>query len=197
MKLRQKLATGMLLGAIASSLAFTTANAFAAERSKGRFDTNGDSAIDLTEATAAATAKAEKHLIKLDTDLDSLVSLDEYLADERASRDLTTYAEDIVECVSQMKEDSGDDTINIPNVSDFTSPEQRFSTTDTSSDSYIDLAEAIERSVSKATANFTAQDANADGLVTKEESKAYRSNNKSTRQAVKTCINDVTTEAAF
>ena len=192
MKTNQKIAAGLLFGAVLTSLTVTASNAFAAGR--GSADTNGDGAIDLAEATAVATAKAEKRFESLDTDVDGFVTFEEYTASDRGSRDLTEYAQDIVDCVAQLKEDLGSETIVVPSVDDFKSPQERFDGVDTNLDGVVELSEAIAKAVSKATDKFNAQDTDLDGLVTKEERKAYKREHRGTKKAIKQCIDEVTSE---
>ncbi|NMP29976.1 hypothetical protein HII17_00255 [Thalassotalea sp. M1531] len=194
MKIKQKFATGLLFGAIVTSLAVTSANVIAKERGRGNADTNGDMAIDISEAIAAATTKTEKRFETLDADLDGAVSLDEYLANDRSGRDLTDYAQDIVDCVADIKDESGSETIVVPEVESFQTPEQRFSNVDANADGVIELSEAIDHATTKATEKFNTMDTDLDGLVTKEERQAHRENFRGTHKAIKECIDLVTSE---
>lgn len=192
MKINQKIAVGLLAGAILTSLTVTANNAFA--RGHGSADTNGDGAVDLAETLVAATAKVEARFEKLDTDVDGFVTFTEFTASERASLDLTEYAQDIVDCVAQLKADYESDTIVVPSVEDFKSPQEKFDANDANLDGVIELNEAVDKSVTKATDKFNTLDADLDGLVTTEEHKAYRSEHRGTKKAIKQCIGDVTAD---
>jgi len=194
MKTNQKFATGILAGAILMSLTMAATNAFAGPGMRSSADTNGDMAIDLTEAIAAATTKAERRFEKLDTDVDGFVTFEEFTASERASTDLTEYAQEIVDCVAQLKADYESDTIVVPSVDDFSSPQEKFDAIDSNLDGVIELSEATDKAVTKATEKFNTLDTDLDGLVTKEERKANRSEHRGTKRATKQCIAEITAE---
>ncbi|REL25746.1 hypothetical protein DXX93_03700 [Thalassotalea euphylliae] len=180
----------ILTASLALSLALT-ANLTHAKHRGGSIDNNGDGSIELSEAIAAASAKAERKFTRLDTDEDGLVSFEEFSASKSGSRDLTLYAQEIVDCVADLKAELGSDTIVVPSVDDFSTPQERFDSKDSNSDTFIDLDEATAAANAKATERFTAMDADADGFVTKEERKAFRSERAGTKRALKTCISEV------
>lgn len=157
-----------------------------------RIDADGSGTIELQEMIDAGLAKTAKRFEKVDTDADGFISLDEYLAARRdGAVDLSLYADDIVACVEEAKLE--DDTIEVPDASDFLSPEDRFNAKDTDSDGFISLAEAEASATAKATTKFTNLDADADGSVTTEELEAARGTGRSsTRKAIKACIDEVT-----
>ncbi len=157
-----------------------------------RIDTDGSGTIELQEMIDAGLAKTAKRFGKVDSDADGFISLDEYLAARRdGAVDLSIYADDIVACVQDAALE--DDTIEVPDVSDFMSPEDRFNSKDTDADGFISLAEAEANATTKATTKFTNLDTDADGSVTTEELQAAKgSGRSSTRKAIKACIEEVT-----
>ena len=157
-----------------------------------RIDTDGSGTIELQEMIDAGLAKTEKRFAKVDTDVDGFISLDEYLAARRdGAVDLSIYADEIVACVQEAALE--DDTIEVPEASDFMSPEDRFNSKDTDEDGFISLEEAQASATDKATTKFTALDTAADGSVTTEELQAAKgSGRSSTRKAIKACIEEVT-----
>ena len=183
---KQILATSLVL-----SLSFTVNLANAKHRG-GNADTNGDGSIELNEAIAVATAKAERKFNRVDADEDNLISFDEFSQSKGGSRDLTLYAQEIVDCVSDLKEELGNATIVIPSVDDFSTPQERFDSKDSNSDTFIDLEEVTTAATDKATERFEATDSDADGFVTKAERKAFRNERAGTKRALKTCIIEVT-----
>ena len=194
---QNKISSALYLIVMISTLSFVSINTIAAERNgqhRNTVDTNEDGAVDLNEMIAAATAKAEQHFSNKDTDSDGFVSFEEYTASGRGAVDLTLYAEEIVQCVSDLKEELGSDTIQVPSEDQFTSPEDKFNAVDTNGDAAIDLTEAIEKATENATNKFALLDADNDGLVTKEEKRTHHASHKGTRRAIKKCIAEVTSE---
>ena len=198
MTMKNKISTAVFLGITLGFVGLNISSAVASERGArdgggyGRFDTNQDGAIDLDEMIAAATAKVERRFNAKDSDQDGFVSFEEFTASGRAAIDLTEYAEEIVQCVADLKEELGSETIQVPSVSDFTSPQEKFDALDANLDGLIELSEATDKAIEKATAKFAILDADGDGLVTKEEKRAYAEAHKGTKRAIKHCIKEVT-----
>lgn len=159
-----------------------------------RIDTNGDGMIELTEATDAAVARVAKFFDHVDTDASGTVDFTEFSETRRGGTDLTVYADEIVQCVADVKEELGSTTIQVPTADMFLSPEDKFAMRDTDGDELITVAEAEASAAAKATEKFTNNDADADGFVTKEEMKAGRMENKGTKRVVRNCIKEVTEE---
>ncbi|WP_199610992.1 EF-hand domain-containing protein [Flocculibacter collagenilyticus] len=155
-----------------------------------KVDTNQDGMLDLTEMTTAAQLKAEKKLERVDADDNGSVSFEEYTATRRGGADLTEYAEDIIQCVTDLKEELGSTTIQIPSVDDFKTPQARFDSKDTNSDGMIDLSEAQAAATAKATEKFEKLDADEDELVTKTEIRDHHQQFKGTKRAMKHCIKE-------
>lgn len=195
MTLLNKASFALYLCVIIGLLNVSISNAFAAGAERAKKDTNGDGAIDLTEMIDAATAKTERRFDRKDADDDGLVTFDEYIASGRASTDLTLYADEIIECVADLKEELGSETIQVPSVDDFKTPQEKFDSVDSDLDGMVTLDEAILNATNKATMKFNLLDADEDGLVTKEEKRALHSENKGTRKALKQCIDEVTTDS--
>ena len=116
--------------------------------------------FELQEMIDASLNKVAKRFERADADANGEISLEEYLAARReGALDLSLYAEEIVECVENVKLDTGDDTIEVPAVSDFLSPEDKFAAKDTDDDGVITLAEAEANAQAKATEKFNNLDA--------------------------------------
>lgn len=197
---KNKITTSLFLGLTLTFVGLNISNAVAQDRGGrdgggfNRADTNQDGAIDLDEMIAAATAKVEGKFESKDTDLDGFITFEEFTASGRAGTDLTEYAEDIVQCVADLKEELGSETIQVPAVEDFKSSQEKFDALDVNLDGQIELAEAIDKAVEKATEKFATLDADDDGFVTPEEKKAHAEAHKGTRRAIKHCIKEVTEE---
>ena len=195
---KNKITTSLFLGLTLTFVGLNISSAMAEERAGGRSggfsnaDTNQDGALDLDEMIAAATAKVERKFSDKDTDEDGFVTFEEFTASGRGALDLTEYAEDIVQCVADLKEELGSETIQVPSVDDFKSPQEKFNALDTNSDGVVELTEATDAAAAKATEKFETLDADDDGLVTQEEKKAHAEAHKGTRRAIKTCIKEVT-----
>lgn len=158
-----------------------------------RIDTDGSGTVELQEMIDASLAKVAKRFESADTDADGYISLEEYLAARRdGALDLSLYADEIVACMEEAKLE--DDTIVVPEASDFLSPEDKFAAKDTDSDGFISLEEAETSATAKATEKFTALDTDADGSVTQEEMQAAREEKRPTRKALKACIDEVTSD---
>ena len=202
LSVKNKITTSLFLGLTLTFVGLNVSNAVAQERGDrngggraGGFnsaDTNQDGALDLDEMIAAATTKVETKFSEKDTDQDGFVTFDEFTASGRASLDLTEYAVDIVQCVSDLKEELGSETIQVPAVEDFKSPQEKFDDIDTNLDGLVELTEAIDAATAKASEKFQTLDTDEDGLVTKEEKKAHAEAHKGTRRAIKTCIKEIT-----
>ena len=128
-----------------------------AKRGHGKFDridTNGDGVIELTEMTNAALTKAERKFNRIDADSDGQITFDEFTATRRGGTDLSEHAEEIVQCVADLKESLGSETIQVPSVDKFKSPQEQFDGIDANSDGVIDLTELQSSAVTKATDKF-------------------------------------------
>lgn len=157
-----------------------------------RADENADGVLSLAEMTANVDAKAEKKLSKKDADENGSLSLTEFSTNRRGEvRDLTDIADEIVQCVTDLKAEEGNEDIVVPTADQFQSPEDRFNAIDTSGDGEIDLTELQDAGLAKATDRFNAMDADENGEVSQEEFVAAHKSSHATRKAVRQCVNEI------
>ena len=109
-----------------------------AEDAFTRLDTDLSGTLSLEELTVPAAAKAENKFTRKDTDADGFLTFDEATAG-REPVDHSDIAEDIASCVEEVKEETGNDAIVVPDPANYQSPQERFDAKDTSGDSLIDL----------------------------------------------------------
>ena len=158
-------------------------------------DENSDGVLVLSELTANIDARAEKLLEKKDADENGSLSLAEFSTNRRGEvRDLSGIAEEIVQCVTDLKAESGDENIQVPSVDDFQSPEQHFNALDTSVDGALDLAELQAGGLNKATAKFNHMDADEDGQVSQEEFAAAHLVKQASKKAIRECVHQINDE---
>lgn len=160
-----------------------------------RLDTSGDGVIDSTELTAKALEKSEKIFDHKDADDDGFLSFEEASTTRRgAAQDHSDIADDIVQCVADLKEETGNDSIIVPSADKFDSPEDKFNAADTSGDGVLDLSEAQAKATEKAETGFALMDADSNGQVTLEEFTAHNQSKHATRRAVRQCIQELSAE---
>ncbi len=163
-----------------------------ADKMFARLDTNADGELSLTELTDPAAAKAEKKLSRKDTDEDGALSLTEFQQNRHGNVvDLSAIADEIVQCVADLKAETGDDNIVVPSADSFMSSEARFAAIDSDEDGGIDLAELEDAMLSNATDAFTAMDADEGGAVSNDEFTAHKATRKATKKAIRLCVEDI------
>lgn len=157
-----------------------------------RLDTNEDEVLSLTELMEPTAAKAEKLLGKKDADDNGALSLTEFQTNRHGnSVDLSAIADEIVQCVTDLKADTGNDNIVIPSADSFSSSEDRFAALDSNDDGGVDLTELEASMQDKASNGFTAMDADEDGAVSKDEFTAHHASRKATKHAIRECVRDI------
>lgn len=172
------------------------------ERASGRFerrinrkferlDADGDGVLVLDELLSPALEKAEQRFDRKDADDDGFLTFEEATSGDREPRDLSDIAEDIAQCVADIKAETGNENIIVPDPDNYLSPQEKFDAADTSGDGVIDLTEALTKVEAKVTEGFAETDTNDDGQVTLEEFTAKAQSRKATRRAVRSCINDL------
>lgn len=160
-----------------------------------RMDTDGDGFLSLDEMTANIVTKAEKMLARKDTDEDGVISLEEYMANRQgAAIDLSDIAGEIVQCVEDVKAETGDENIIVPDADHFKSPEDRFADVDTSGDGLIDVTEIEAHLMTKTTNAFDTMDTDEDGLVSQDEFKTQHGSRRATRGVIRGCVAELTAE---
>ncbi|MFT5162414.1 MAG: Ca2+-binding EF-hand superfamily protein [Alteromonadaceae bacterium] len=157
-----------------------------------RLDTNEDGVLSLTEMTDPVANKADKKLSRKDGDEDGVLSLAEFQQNRHGNTsDLSAIADEIVQCVADVKAESGDDNIVVPTADHFISSEDRFAAIDSNEDGAIDLAELEVSMLSKAENDFNTTDADEDGEVTQAEFDAQKAVHRATKKAIRGCVQDI------
>jgi Ca2+-binding EF-hand superfamily protein len=208
-KITKRLNIALLAGLVASTTVLCIPQAMAEDRGgrkggqqgpKGdrsakvfaRMDVNEDGVLSLNELTDPTAAKAEKMLTRKDTDENGSLSLEEYQQNRHGNAiDLSAIADEIVQCVTDMKAQSGNESIVVPTADSFMSKEDKFNALDTSTDGAIDLVELQSAGLIKATAAFANMDADADGAVTSDEFNATNQRRRATKKAIRQCVHDI------
>lgn len=156
-----------------------------------RIDADTSGALTLDEMLANIDTRAQKKLNRADTDVSSEIELTEFLAKKRHQTDLSAYAADIVECVQDAQDESGDTNIVVPTADKFASPETKFADLDTDLSGGLSLSEITTAITTHKTDAFNDMDTNNSNDVTVEEFTAYFESRKATRIAVKACIDEL------
>lgn len=190
----------VIAGFITTATALSISQSIAFERGQhrgnggfDRLDVNADAVLSLDEMTAGAQSKAEHMLARKDSDEDGFLTLEEFQQGRNGViADYSDLADEIVQCVADLQAENAD--IVVPDADNFLSPEDKFAALDTSGDELVDSDELTAAKVAKATEKFTNLDTDEDGSVTEEEYQAAKVSRSATRQAVRQCISDVTTE---
>jgi Ca2+-binding EF-hand superfamily protein len=209
-KISKRINVAILAGIVATSAVLTAPSALADRGGKRggpkgdrggeqrlakmfeRMDENSDGVLTLAEMTAKVDAKAEKMLSKKDADEDGVLSLEEFSTNKRGEvRDLSDIADEIVQCVADLKEESGNADIQVPTADSFKSPQARFDGLDSSADGALDLAELQAGGLAKASDRFAKTDADENGEVTIEEFGAAHKAHRATKRAVRQCVHEI------
>ncbi|SFD53986.1 EF-hand domain-containing protein [Pseudoalteromonas denitrificans] len=164
-----------------------------AEQKFNRLDVDQSGELTISEMTDPTIAKAELKITQKDTDQDGTLSLEEFSQTRSGDNlDLSTIANEIVLCVTDLKAEVGDDNIVIPSADSFVSKADRFNTIDTSADGFIDLAELEASMLNKATSVFSATDTDISDSISLEEFTASSDTHKATKKAIRQCIHELT-----
>ncbi|PCI61711.1 MAG: hypothetical protein COB35_05685 [Gammaproteobacteria bacterium] len=157
-----------------------------------RLDTNEDGVLSLDEMTAPVPTKAEKLFNFKDKDDDGLLTLAEFIQNRRGERlDLSDVADEIVQCVSDLKAETENEDIIVPDADHFMSPTDKFAQLDTSVDGFIDLAELETSKLTKVTEMFSTMDSDENGEVTKDEYKTTLKSFWATKRAIRQCVSEI------
>lgn len=157
-----------------------------------RIDVNEDGLITLAEMTDPQAAKAEKKIARKDQDEDGVLSAEEMQRNRHGNAvDLSAIADEIIQCVSDIKETTSNDAIIVPSADSFLSAEERFAAVDTSEDGFVDLAELTASMTDKATAKHAAMDADESTDVDADEFKAAHAQKKATKGAIRQCVREI------
>ncbi len=160
-----------------------------------RIDTNQDGQLSLDELTAPALSKVEKRLTNKDIDEDGFLSFEEFQQTRNGTMtDLSDIADEIVQCVSDIKTETANDDITVPSTDKFMSPADKFSAIDTSADNLISLEELQAKVTDKVAAAFLIMDQDADGFVSEAEFDAAKAKNRATKSAIRQCVDELSSD---
>jgi len=169
-----------------------------ADRGAGSFiriDVDQDGQLSLDELIAPAMSKIEKRLAQKDNDEDGFISFDEFEQTRNGSLiDLSDIADDIVQCVADVKAETGNDDIVVPTADKFMSPADKFAAIDTSIDGLLSLEELQAKVTASVTASFLIMDQDADGFVSEEEYNLAKTKRRATKSAIRQCIDELSSD---
>jgi hypothetical protein len=206
LKVNKNLMTIGIIGAISATLLLTAIEAQAKGNRQGaksnpeaafnRLDADGNGLVSLDELLTPALNRAENGFIKKDSDADSFLTFDEWTANNERP-DLSVIAYEIVQCVADIKAETGNDNIVVPDPGLFLSALDKFDNADTSGDGVLDLAEVQAAVTSKVETKFSHMDTDLSADVTLDESTAHQMRYHSSRRAVKSCVDELSGEELF
>jgi len=192
----------VLAGILATTiLSMSQAAAFerGGQRGVGGFmhmDVDQDGLLSLEELTAPMMARSMKKFSRKDSDEDSFLTLEEYQQSSRSGTavNLTDIANELVQCVSDIKAASGDVNITVPTTDRFLSVEEKFTNLDTNNDEVISLDEIQAKVTDKMALAFITMDLDADNSVSEDEFNAANIVRSATKQAIRQCIDEINTD---
>lgn len=160
-----------------------------------RIDVNQDGQLSLDELTTPAISKVEKMLAQKDSDEDGFISFEEFQQTRNGTlTDLSAIADDIVQCVTDIKAETGNDDIIVPSADNFMSPAEKFAAIETSGDNFISLEELQAKVTSKVAAAFLIMDQDADGFINEDEFTATKTTRSATKGAIRQCVDELNSE---
>ncbi len=133
---KKNIITGIIGSIVATTAILSISQANAFERgdkgNKGerrgnafiRIDFDQSGALSLEELLAPKLARAETRFTSLDIDEDSLISFEEFSQRSTDKPELSEIAAEIVQCVIDIKADTENDNIIVPDQDKFISIEQ-------------------------------------------------------------------------
>lgn len=198
----------LIIALTAATSCVVTSMAVAHERGKGRnttedgrrghaqfvrIDSNADGFLQFDELLLPVLNKTAARFNRKDADQDGFLTFAEATG-EREPRDLSVIAGEIVQCVADLKADTGNELIIVPDASQFKSPEQKFANADTSGDELLELAEVQAVAQSKVEKAFSAMDSDGDGQISMDEFKAHKQIRHATHRAIKNCVEEIQAE---
>lgn len=200
---KKNIITIVIGGIVASTalLSISQANAFERGGKRGggqvfqALDVNQDSLLSLNEMLTPALARAETRLTTKDTDEDGVISFEEFIATKDGTKtDLSDIADEIVQCVADLKAETENENIEVPSPDQFMSLDDKFAELDTSGDGFIDLTELQDRVTEKVNDKFTMKDVDQDGFLDMGEFNKRNSSKGATRRAIRHCIAEITSD---
>jgi hypothetical protein len=206
LKVNKDLMSIGIIGAISATLLLTAMESQAKGNRKGakstlasafnRQDADADGLLSLDEMLTPALNRAENGFIKKDSDADSFLTFDEWTGDKERV-DLSIIADEIVQCVADIKAETGNDNIVVPDPGLFLSALDKFDNADTSGDGVLDLSEVQAAVISKVETRFSHMDTDLSADVALEEFTNHKMRYHSSRRAVKSCIDELSEEELF
>jgi Ca2+-binding EF-hand superfamily protein len=208
LKVNKNLMTIGIIGAISATLLLTAMESQAKGNRKGAKSTlaaafnrldadgDGDGLLSLDEMLTPALNRAENEFIKKDSDADSFLTFDEWTGDNERV-DPSVIADEIVQCVADIKAETGNDNIVVPDPGLFLSALDKFDNADTSGDGVLDLSEVQAAVTSKVETRFSHMDTVLSADVSLDEFTDHKMRYHSSRRAVKSCIDELSEEELF
>lgn len=201
-KITKKLNPVLLTAFFATTAVLSIAQANAFERGGHRgaggfntIDANQDGQLSLDELTTPQLSKAERKFNQKDGDDNGLISFEEFQQTRHGTMaDLSDIANEIVQCVADIKAETANDDIVVPTADKFMSPAEKFATTDTSGDGFITLEELQDKVIEKVAASFLMMDQDADGIINEDEYNAAKAIMKATKSTIRQCIEELNSE---
>ncbi len=178
-------------------LAMSPATAFERGGHKGtggftRMDIDLDGLLSLEEMTAPIIKKSTRKFTRKDTDEDGFLTLEEFQQRRNGTAvNLAEIADDLIQCVSDLKEESGDDNIMLPTADQFISVEDKFANMDTNSDGVISLEELQANITDRLAMTFIGMDTDADNFINEDEFNAAKAVRSATKKAIRQCIDEI------
>ncbi|WDE04440.1 EF-hand domain-containing protein [Thalassomonas viridans] len=157
-----------------------------------RLDVNDDGVLSVDEMTVHAATKAERVLKRKDKNEDGVVSFEEFQRKRSGVlADYSDIAEEVMACVADVKDETGNEYILVSDSGYLLSPQDRFARLDTSGDGFIDGDELVAARTARVTASFAKLDADEDGMLSRDEFLVIKKVRLATRRAVRQCIADI------
>ncbi|MCV2883788.1 hypothetical protein OE749_03605 [Aestuariibacter sp. AA17] len=166
------------------------------EKMLARLDIDQSGTLTLDEMLTGASDKAARKFERKDANADGSLTFEE-ASSGRERPDLSDIAEDIAACVADIKDETGDENIVVPDFSSRLTAEERFDTIDANDDNLIDLSEATSHAESRATDKFNALDTDLNGEVSEDELTAHADSRRATRQAVRNCVDSLSDDSGI
>jgi len=181
-------------------LSMSQATAFERGGQKGiggftRMDVNQDGLLSLEEMSAPQMSKSIRKFTRKDTNEDGLLTLEEFQQTRNGTAvNLADIANELVQCVSDVKAELGDENIMIPAAEQFISVEDKFANIDTDSDGAITLDELQAKVTDKIALAFITMDLDADNFVDEDEFNAAKIVRSATKQAIRQCLDEINSD---
>ncbi len=139
--------------------------------------------------------KSTQKFTRKDSDEDGVISFEEFQQTRNGSRtDLSEIAEDIVQCVSDLKDETNNENIVVPSVDQFLSLTEKFGNVDTDENGFISIEEMQAKVTTKVNTAFSTMDTDQDSFVSEEEFGANKGTRRATKAAIRQCVDEWSTD---